>query len=510
MPYLSTAALAQKVSRISPAAEGRRWLSLALAVAAASCGVARPPGRLGPTDRAAIDTSLIRTHTRFLADDMLAGRRTGTTGAQIAARYLRAACELMGLHPVGGRYLHPLPVVDVVLRRDEGSLLLRRPSGEARFTHPTSFVPWGGDTMALQAFGGAAVYVGTDTEVIEAERVRAGGAEAVAVTLGIVGSQAGRRLAEGGFRGIIQLIPDSAGYTRFTADGSEQVLVDGELRSSFFPPLPAVVAGPRVAAALIRGLAPGTADAPPWELDVGVQVRVDADTRPVSAHNVGCVLPGRDATPADTAIVFTAHYDHLGVTAPDATGDSIYNGFSDNAAGVAMLLAIADAAVRNGGLRHSVLFLFLAGEEQGLLGSDYYVTRPAWPLDRVAGVINLDAGAPPARPSNWRIAGGDGSPLGTLAVHVAMGMGAAATTSPPRPNSDYYPFWRLGVPAIFIVPGNAPYEGLSSDSSQALRERWDRYHQRRDEWAPDFPFEGLARYAEYARRVGWALDHLGR
>jgi Zn-dependent M28 family amino/carboxypeptidase len=239
-------------------------------------------------------------------------------------------------------------------------------------------------------------------------------------------------------------------------------------------------------------------------------VRIDADAHPVSAHNVGCVLPGRDATLADTAIVFTAHYDHLGVTAPDATGDSIYNGFSDNAAGVAMLLAIADAAVRDGGLGHSLLFLFLAGEEQGLLGSDFYVTRPAWPLDRVAGVINLDAGAPPARPWNWRIAGGDDSALGTLAVDVAMAMGGAATTSPPRPNSDYYPFWRLGVPAIFIVPGNAPYEGLSSDSSEALRERWDRYHQRSDEWAPDFPLEGLARYADYARRVGWALDHLGR
>jgi Zn-dependent M28 family amino/carboxypeptidase len=216
-----------------------------------------------------------------------------------------------------------------------------------------------------------------------------------------------------------------------------------------------------------------------------------------------------DPKAKDTAIAFTAHYDHLGVGIPDARGDSIYNGFSDNAAGVAMLLAIGDALKRRvaGRPRHSILLLFFTGEEEGLLGSDYYVGHPLWPLARTRGVINLDAGAPPARPWTWRIAGGNANSwLGRLAQDVAADRGWSATTSAATPNSDYFPFHRSGVPAIFIVPGSAPYQGLTTDSSQALRRRWDHYHQSADEWAADFPFAGLGRYAEYAYLIGRALD----
>src|SRR5206468_10143209 len=113
--------------------------------------------------------------------------------------------------------------------------------------------------------------------------------------------------------------------------------------------------------------------------------------------------------------------------------------------------------------------------------------------------INLDAGAPPGRPWSWRIAVAErGAPLTRLAQDVAADRGWSVTTSPATPNSDYYPFARSGVPAIFIIPGTAPYQGLSADSSQALRRRWDHYHEPADEWSPDFPFAGLGRYAEFA------------
>jgi Zn-dependent M28 family amino/carboxypeptidase len=243
--------------------------------------------------------------------------------------------------------------------------------------------------------------------------------------------------------------------------------------------------------------------APPFT----AKVEIEFSQRPVPAHNVVCLLPATTSGDPLEAIVLTAHYDHLGIGEPDARGDSLYNGFSDNAAGVAMLLAIADALIRSERpRRRPVLFLFFVGEESGLLGSDSYVIRPAWPLERVDAVINLDAGAPPARPWSWRIAGGDSSALGFLAIDVAMARGWSATTSAARANSDYFPFWASGVPAIFIVPGLGPYEGLTVDSSQALRRKWDRYHQPGDEWAEDFPFEGLGRYADYALGVVRALE----
>ncbi len=238
-----------------------------------------------------------------------------------------------------------------------------------------------------------------------------------------------------------------------------------------------------------------------WSLDVVVAL----ERRPLEARNVACVLPGGEPEARDTAVVFMAHYDHLGIGVPDADGDSIYNGFSDNAAGVAMLLAIARRLTENP-FRHSVLFLFPSGEERGLLGSDHFVARPLWPLERIVAVINLDAGAPPAPPVRWQLAGVDSSGFGALAIAVAAERGWEITTSDARPNSDYFPFTREGVPGLLIIPGPLPYDGLSSDSSKTLRRRWDHYHRPSDEWAEDFPFDGLARYAEFAYRIGRQVD----
>jgi Zn-dependent M28 family amino/carboxypeptidase len=151
----------------------------------------------------------------------------------------------------------------------------------------------------------------------------------------------------------------------------------------------------------------------------------------------------------------------------------------------------------------SVAFVFFTGEERGLLGSAFMAAQPPFPLDRVAALINLDAGAPPAAPVSWRIAGGTESPLGRIATDIAAGRGWTATLSAASPNSDYWPFLQRGVNAVFIIPGDR-WENTSPDQRDALRRRWDRYHQAGDHWHPDFPFAGLQRYAEYALLLGRA------
>jgi hypothetical protein len=244
-----------------------------------------------------------------------------------------------------------------------------------------------------------------------------------------------------------------------------------------------------------------------WRAEVRLGTRVGPPAAP--ATNVGCLLRG--SAQAERAIVVAAHYDHLGVGVPDTAGDSIYNGFADNAAGVAMALGVGDAfahARRAGrGLAHSLVLLFFTGEEQGLLGSDWFVAHPRWPLARIAGVINLDANAPAARPSSWRIAGEEGDPLVELVRRQTAERGWQLTLAPASPGSDYYPFARRGVPAVFFVPGDGPYEGLSLTASDSLRSaEWGRYHQLDDEWDERFPFAGIERYAELAAAVVWRLD----
>jgi hypothetical protein len=434
----------------------------------------------------------MRAHTFFLAHDLLLGRGTGTPGADIAAVYIEAQCRARGLRPVGAAYAHPVPLEHVVPRPSETRLLV----GEGRFDVPRDFLITGGTLGALRGFAGAGVPVGSADDLRRDPEAVPALDGAVAVVRGVARADVAALLAGRGAAGIVQVVDDPDTYALYAASrGTTLTVLREAVPSSFYGEIPSVIAGPAVGAALGNP---------------GIRIALDAgfDRHPLPGANVACLLPGVDAGRRDTAIVFTAHYDHLGVSLPDAAGDSIYNGFSDNAAGVAMLFAIADALRERpeGGLRHSALFLFFTGEERGLLGSDYFVARPPYPLERMRALINLDAGAPPARPWTWRLAGGEGNTLGDRGRDVAAAHGWSATVSAATANSDYFPFARMGVPAVFIVPGPAPYQGLSADSSQALRRRWDRYHLPADHYDDAFPFSGLQRYAEYALRIAEAVD----
>lgn len=477
----------------------RRWITTLLILAPATAAVGQPP----------VDSTQIKADTYFLAHDVLAGRGTGTRGGAVAAVYIASRCRALGLQPIGEDYLLPVPLEAATVLRGT-QLTIAGSAGSRTFEAPDQFTPNVGTAETLRDFSGPLVFVGTERQVTSGDAAHVDMTGAIAVTLGPFRGAAADTLVARGTVGMINLIPDSEGYALYRRSrGPERVYHrDADVRSSFLPPLPSVLAGPQIAAVLASELH-GPADRPPGPqaLSLRGSVTLKLARRPVPADNVACVLPGSDPAGRDTAIVMTAHYDHLGVSTPDATGDSIYNGFSDNAAGVAMLLSIADVLSHSTPrLSHSLVLLFLTGEERGLLGSDYYVAHPAWPLSATRAVVNLDAGAPPAPPVSWRLAGVDSTGLGRLALRVATSRGWRATTSPPSANSDYFPFHREGVPAVFIIPGADPYEGLTADSSRALRARWDHYHQASDEWFPDFPFSGLVRYADYALLVVEAID----
>ncbi|MFQ5702839.1 MAG: M28 family peptidase [Gemmatimonadales bacterium] len=458
-----------------------------------------------------IDTLALRAHTYFLSHDLLEGRATGSAGAHTAALYIVSQCRALGLQPVAGRYLHTFPLEEASVVPST-RLTVTHGASQAAFQYSRDFTPDMGTVSTLIGFRGSTIYVGGLRDVAAGSLRNVDVTGAVAVALGAANNLAAiDTLKARGAVGILHLVPDQRTYRLYRSSRGNTRLhhADSTVESSFLPKLPSVIAGPNLSYDLVAAtpLARGEAMSP-GPLGLDVEYELELHRRSFEAGNVTCLLPGSSNVAADTAIAYSAHYDHLGIGIPDEHGDSIYNGFSDNAAGVAMLLAIAKAMVSDTAhpMRHSALFLFFTGEERGLLGSDYYASHPAWALAKTRAVINLDAGAPAGIPTSWRLAGVDTAGIGTVALQIGSERGWQITTSPARANSDYYPFVREGVEALFLVPGPGHYEGLSTDSSNALRKRWDSYHRPGDEWHGDFPFLGLERYAEYAYLIGRAID----
>ena len=457
----------------------------------------------------AIDTVALRADTRILAADSLGGRATGSAGAQAAARYIADRLRGLGLRPVGDDFLLAVPLRAARATPETRLVVVRSGTDSAVFRYADDFVLGIGGAGAFRDFAGPAIFAGTADNA--GHSLRAADLNGrIIVLAGMPGDSADRLMrawTAAGVAGVIVITGSDEDYAGLRdLLGPERLFVDAAVDEPVWQPdLPMLVAGRRLAYALLAGVRlPDRAlrgepfDAIP--LDRSVDVRVRVDRTDVPGANVVAWIPGSEPALREEFVLYTAHYDHLGVASPDETGDSIFNGFSDNAAGVAMLLGIADVVRRDPPPR-SVAFLFLTGEERGLLGASFAAAQPPWPLDRIRALINLDAGAPPVPPASWRVAGALGTPLGEIADSLARANGWTLQLSAARPNSDYWPFHRRGVPTAFIIPGNE-WENTSEAERDALRTRWDRYHHRDDEWHADFPLAGLARYASFALQLG--------
>ena len=338
------------------------------------------------------------------------------------------------MRPAGLDYLQPVPLTEAHVM--PGTQLLVRSTGSARtLRYPDHVVLDIGVRRALQGFSGSAVWIGTDTLAAHESIASLDLEGRVGVMIGPTSPSVVAGLAARGAVGLIEIAVSERVFHLYRQSRGDRRLYHRErsVASSLLPTIPVAIVDNEAAGAILAGTGPWRGlPAVPGPLRTSVELIVRVEERAVTSWNVACVLPGTEPTRSDTAVAFTAHLDHLGIGPPNTRGDSIYNGFSDNAAGVAMLLAIAEEALIRPP-RYSWLFLFFGAEEQGLLGSDYYVHRPPWGLDRIVAVINLDAGAPPASPVTWRLAGVDSTTgLGAHAVAVAKAHGWSVTTSRPR------------------------------------------------------------------------------
>ncbi|WP_370663357.1 M28 family metallopeptidase [Massilia rhizosphaerae] len=221
------------------------------------------------------------------------------------------------------------------------------------------------------------------------------------------------------------------------------------------------------------------------------------DAKVITSKNVLAVRPGSEH--ADQYVIYSAHWDHLGVGLPDAKGDKIYNGAVDNATGIAALLELGRAYAKAPAPKRSVVFLAVTAEEKGLLGSEYYASNPVYPLAKTAGVINMDALSPYGPARDFSISGSAKLDLLDRLIAKAKQNGVAfSKDSKPEAGhffrSDHFSFAKKGVPAISFESGENWEQG-GTEAGKAAAEKYVNvaYHQPADEWSAAWPFTGMAR-----------------
>jgi Zn-dependent M28 family amino/carboxypeptidase len=251
------------------------------------------------------------------------------------------------------------------------------------------------------------------------------------------------------------------------------------------------------------------ADFQPIPLKATLTAHFAAQPQVITSHNVVGILSGTKYP--DETIVYSAHWDHLGIGKPDATGDRIYNGAVDNGTGVSALIEQARVWAHGPRPERSVVFLAVTGEEKGLLGSGYYAAHPLYPLAKTVANLNVDAWIPDGLQKNFTIRGT--AKLDLTGDIIAEGKRQGRYFTPdPHPEtggfyrSDHFSFAKQGVPAVSFSEGLDLVNGGTA-RGEAIAQDYNakHYHQPSDEWHADWDWSGVAQNAELLHQVGLRL-----
>ena len=252
-------------------------------------------------------------------------------------------------------------------------------------------------------------------------------------------------------------------------------------------------------------------DFTPVPLGTKASMSITNTMRRVQSQNVIGRLTGADATLQHEYVVYTGHWDHLGV-GPAVDGDTIYNGAVDNATGIGAIIEIARAFTQvQPAPKRSILFLAVTAEEQGLLGSEYYAKNPLYPTNKTVANVNIDAMNPYGRTTDLVIVGMGASELDDYAKAVASEQ--SRTLKPdPEPEkgyyyrSDHFNFAKVGIPALY-ADGGVEYVGKPSDWGRKTLDEYTatRYHQPQDQVLDTWDLSGLAEDAKFFFAVGYRV-----
>jgi Zn-dependent M28 family amino/carboxypeptidase len=533
---------------------------LAVAVLAASLVCAQQPAAsavpaiagLPPAASAAaasIDPEKIRAHVRFLSLDLLEGRGPGTRGAELAAEYIATQFALSGVEPAGENetYFQRVPLYAVHTVDDKTKFSFVPANGE-----PVDLA-YGSEIVAKDQTGQAAAdidapivfvgyginapeyrwndYAGPDGHDLDVkgkvvlvivneppstdEKFFKGAALTYYGRWTYKYEEAARRGAAGV---LIIHRTDLASY------GWEVVRNSQAVEKSYLEGDPSATL--RAAAWIQHDIAQrlftlaGLGDLDQAidragkrgafhavELPVKLHAHIESRVRRyVSANVVGRV---RGAADGGNAVLYTAHYDHLGID-PDAQGDNIYNGAADNGTGCGILLEMARAfAQASKRPPHDMYFAAVTAEEQGLLGSQYLGMHPPVPASKITLDLNYDMLLPIGVPRSVSLGGAERIDFWPTVQRVAKDFDLTLEPDPTPGaghyyRSDHFSLARVGIPAFSVDQGEL-FEGHDQAWGRAQMEDYvaHHYHQPSDEYHADWDFRGNAKLARFGFVLGW-------
>ncbi|MCC2954398.1 M28 family peptidase [Massilia sp. IC2-477] len=490
---------------------------------------------------------VLRGHLAFLADDLFEGRGTGQRGGDLAVRYLETQAAIIGLKEIpGGGYRQKVEIEGTRLL--PGSAVSFQAGGkritpeigkgivfgtgsgrtELAFDAPLLFVGYGvsapeeqwDDYKGVDVKGKILVMMVNDPQPTAEEPKRFDGKAYTWYGRWLYKFEEAVRKGAAGVL-LIHTLPSSSypwsvpangfGHERFHLAGPGNP-IEGWLHEDTAREL---FAAGGFELDTLRAQAERR-DFRPVDLKVAAKVELKSAIRSVEQYNVVGIVPGTDPKLKEQAVVYSSHWDHMGIDEGTQKGrDRIYNGAIDNASGTAALLAMAQEAVKKPARRTQV-FLWPAAEEQGLLGSAAYVKNPVVPLAKTAADLNLDSLNFVGPTRDIGVPGAERSSLYETAATVAKGMGLKlAPTIPDLSGSyfraDHFNFAKAGVPAfnvgsaVFSGDGHFEFAHDHTASSEKMVGFKKDYHQVSDEYRADWDLSGMVQQAQFTLNLGYAV-----
>ena len=484
----------------------------------------------------------IRWHVRFLSHDLLEGRGTGQRGGDIAAEYIATQFAEYGLKPAGdnGSYLQKVPLVGITTLPETQFSLVPKQGAAMNLKPLDEYVAYDQTQQEKSDVDAEIVYVGYGIQAPEYNWDDYKGVDVRGKVLLMLVNEPpsddpkffkGKALTyygrwtykyeEAARKGAVGVIlihrEDMASYpwevVRNSNSGEKSYLkLEGPvLQVASWVQLDVAQ---KLAAAAGMDVEKMMADARtrefrPVSLGTKLKAHMVSKVRHFESNNVVATLPGSNRNLKDEAVIYTAHYDHLGIR-PDMPGDNIYNGAADNATGCGILLELARAfGVARERPGRSVIFAAVTAEEQGLLGSEYLGKHPPVPAGKIALDLNYDDIPPLGAPEEVEVSGAERTTFYPWVQAMAKEFRLAIRPD-ARPEaghfyrSDHFSLARVGIPSFSInegmkFKGHDEAWGLAQDKEYTEK----HYHQPSDEYHPEMDFVGDSAMARFGFALGW-------